>query len=105
MLQKSLDGGFIALEEAPLPYFFGGNQVRLLQGGQVSRDGRLRQFQAPVDQAGTNADIKRIVLRTEMLRWIFQPLQYLPPYRIGQRLVDGVNVHCLPRSVFARRRY
>jgi hypothetical protein len=53
----------------------------------------LRQPGALIDQAGADAELKWAFLVREILARRFQPGQYLPPHRIGQRLVDCINVH------------
>ena len=64
-----------------------------LQRCEMRRHRRLRQGGALVDQAGADAKVERIFLFGEILAGRLEPGQYPAPYRIGQRLVDCIDVH------------
>src|SRR3990167_582726 len=92
VVEERLDGFFIAFEEVPLADLLAADQAGALQGRQVRGDCRLRQPGALVDLAGTYADFQRVILVGEVRLRIFQPMQDVAPYRVGQSLDHFIDV-------------
>lgn len=91
-LEKGLDRGFVALEEVPLADLAAADQTRALQGGQVRRDGRLRQPAALVDLPGAHAMLGTVVLVGKLHGRIFEPGENVAAYRVGQGFDDVVEI-------------
>src|SRR5690606_30298478 len=99
-MQEGLDRFLVALEEDPLTDTARRDQAGRLQRRQVRGHRRLRQPAALVDLAATDAEIERMLLLGEINLGIFQPAENLAPDRVGQRLVDGIDIDSCSRWLF-----
>lgn len=72
--EKFGDGFLIARVEDPLAHAPRGDESDAVKGPEMGGDGRLRQA-APIELAGTDAHLKGVFLRREMLFRRFQPSQ------------------------------
>src|SRR6202022_4342185 len=93
LLEKRLNDLFVALEEHPLADTLRAHEPRALQRREMRRDGRLRQAAAGVDPAGADAVVERQLLVREMRARLLEPRENLAAYRVGERLVDCVDVY------------
>lgn len=100
VFKKRLDRCFVATIKNPLSDALRGHQFGPLQSRQMCRNRRLRQSGAFIDQAATNTQIERVFLSAKMLVGRFEPLEYLPPYRIGECFVYEIEVHVVYQIIF-----
>ena len=92
VLEKGLNDGLVAFEKHPLPNPLRRNETGALQRGEVRRHGGLRQAAVRVDLARAHAMIERELLVGEMRIRLAQPAENLPPYGVGKRFVNRVDI-------------
>src|SRR5579872_918243 len=92
VLEKGLNDCLVAFEKHPLTDPLRRNETGALQRGKVRRHGGLRQAAVRVDLARAHAVIERELLVGEMRIWLAQPAENLPPYRVGKRFVNRVDI-------------
>jgi hypothetical protein len=93
LIEKLLDDRFVALEKYPLPDPFRGHQTRFVKRGQVSRHRGLRHATTRVDLPRANAIRERELLLAEVGFGLLEPRENLASDRVGQGLVNGVDIH------------
>ena len=93
LIEKRLNDRFVAPEKYPLPNPLGGHQTRFVKRAQVSRHCGLRHIAARVDLTSAYAIHERKLLLREVDLWLLEPRENLAAHRIGQGLVNGVDIH------------
>jgi hypothetical protein len=93
LIEKLLDDCFVALEKYPLPDPFRRHQTRFVKRGQVSRDRGLGHTATRVDLTRAHATRERKLLFAEVRFRLLEPRENLASDRVGQSLVNGVDIH------------
>ncbi len=93
LFEKSVDQRVVTLEKYPLADAFRTHQPCFVKRGKVSRDRGLRHIAARVDLPCANPVLQRQFLFAKKCPGFVEPREYPAAHRIGQGLVNGVDIH------------